>query len=225
MNDNKLRELVKNTNEICFTISTDYINRVIIMAPHPDDEILGCGGVMALFKSKKIEIHVILFTDGEKGGRQKNIRKLRRAEFVGACDVMGVDYMYFMNGSDGFLKYETELLTEKVKNLINKIRPQYIFMPYIFDMSDDHKAVAEMTINAVEHDIPLLMYEVWTPIMYPDYYIDVTKYYEQKQQAIKEYKSQEKRYSIAEKTESINRMRSVLSMHRRSKYMECFRKF
>lgn len=218
-----MQALIEKREEVRFAFSTADVSRILILAPHPDDETLGCGGVISFFKQKDIEVHIALFTNGEKGGREKNIAKIRRAEFLEVCNLMGVDNLYFLEHRDGELSEQSDLLSEEMKGLLDSIQPQYVFTPYIFDASRDHSTIAEAAIRVIPAKTSLFMYEVWTPILYPDYYINITPFYEKKREAMQCYKSQERTYKLCAKTEAINRMRAVLSMHRRSLYMECFR--
>ncbi len=220
-----IQALIEKREEVQYVFPITHVSRIFILAPHPDDETLGCGGIISFFKQHNIEVHIALFTNGEKGGRVKNIAEIRRAEFLEACNAVGVDYFYFLKYRDGELSTQTNQLSEEIKRLLDYIQPQYVFTPYIFDASSDHSTIAEIAIKVVPVNISLFMYEVWTPIMYPDYYINVTPFYEKKRKAMQCYKSQERTYQVCEKTEAINRMRAVLSMHRHSTYMECFRQY
>lgn len=225
MDTKELLSLIERRKNIHFTFPVDYNDRILVLAPHPDDETLGCGGIISYFKSINIKVHVVLFTNGEKGGRQKNIADIRRAEFIEACNIIGVDYMYFLNYVDGELSTKKECLEAEIEKMVSHIQPHFIFSPYILDASNDHSIVTEVTKKVVKNKISLFMYEVWTPILYPDFYIDITHFYSNKNEAIRCYKSQEKIYQLSAKAEAISRMRSVLSMHRHSIYMECFRQY
>lgn len=69
----------------------------------------------------------------------------------------------------------------------------------------------------------IAMYEIWTPITYPNCLVDVSLQYEIKKEALCCYRSQESYYGIYEKTIALNALRAKLSMRKQVDYMECFK--
>src|SRR6185369_17120293 len=75
--------------------------RVLVFAPHPDDESLGCGGTLARLAGH-CAIKVVLVTDGSgAGGLPEGSDKLRQAEFGAALDILGVDDFVCLEQPDG----------------------------------------------------------------------------------------------------------------------------
>jgi len=123
-------------------------HEIIILAPHFDDEILGCLAIIHnYFKSKKITI--VYITDGCKGGmksQNSEYKNLRAKESENAIKkITSNNYNtanYFLNLPDGEVSENKEKLKLEIGKLINET--QTVFCPFIDDIHPDHKAVAEI---------------------------------------------------------------------------------
>jgi len=110
--------------------------RVLVLAPHPDDETIGAGGYIAKASRMGSEIWVVLVTDGNKRG----ISKRRFREFRQACSVLGIPShrRFYWHYSDGSLRTgRLEELQHNLDKLIRKINPHLIIAPHIQDTHRD----------------------------------------------------------------------------------------
>ena len=86
-----------------------------MLAPHPDDETLGCGGAIALHCQAGDAVKVVFITDGSKGGSypsvgQESCKRIRRDEGTQACKVLGVEDYDFWEFEDRSLARLTGMI-------------------------------------------------------------------------------------------------------------------
>lgn len=197
-------------------------SKILVLAPHPDDETIGCAGTLALFQKQEVEIIVVLFTREENG----NIADIRQNEFECAMKVLACKKTIMLSFPDGQLVDYYDETKTKLANIISVEKPDIIFTPYILDYHPDHRCVSRILEEIIkEQEILVAMYEVWVPILYPDYYIDISEVWSDKLEALAAYRSQEESYQIKKKVLLLNQLRAQLSLRRNVKYIEAFRSF
>jgi len=172
-------------------------DKCLVIAPHPDDESIGCGGIMALNNTK---FKVICLTHGEN--------PVRNLEFNNAMDFLGVEHE-MLN-----LKDKHIIDGEKEFENINFQGFNYIFIPYIFDQHKDHKAVSlllEKTLQNCKPDTKIVFYEVWSAMNMPNYFVDISTVIEKKKAAINFHQSQVSEKNYSEKITGLNKYRGMLA--------------
>ena len=228
MNDARIiKGLLMPEKRILYTLPVNNGENILILSPHMDDETLGCGGLITKMISLNINIEVIVMTDGKGGGKCKNISMIRKKEFLKAKSVLGYSDFCIWNYPDGeLLLYKNELI-KKVKEKILESGPRIVLVPNLNDKNIDHQItnfVLAMALKELENSNILVgMYEIWTPIVYPNCYLDITKEYQNKYNAMKCYQSQENYFGIIDKAKYLGMFRANLSMIYRADYMECFK--
>lgn len=194
-----------------------HCKKAIILAPHPDDETIGCGGIISKYNNTAIDMISVLFTYKEE--------EPRGVEYINAMKELGCRYQ-FIGLKDGELANHKEKLVTILQQLMDSICPDIVFTPYLLDVNPDHKAVSESLSEVIFHkDTLISMYEVWTPILYPNYYIDISTQIVKKEKALQCYESQENLYHLINKVQNLNRFRAELLMRRNSTHMEAFKTF
>lgn len=198
--------------------------KILVIAPHPDDETLGCGGTIARLTAMGAKVKIVLCTDDALEVEGKSVRL---EEFQLAINQLGHSQVFYMGEKDGTLKVNSERIESKLSHLISKEEIDWIFIPYILDVNEDHKAVANSIGKCLKgvKKINVAMYEVWTPILYPNLYIDITDTYTSKEKAVKCYKTQEIIYGIKEKVEGLDHLRTNLLMKKGYRHVEAFKFF
>lgn len=164
-------------------------DRLCILAPHADDETIGCGGLMALYGS---QCDVVLLTDGAKGGdrsRPDEVRQTREKEFAAVMDFFGIENYHFMHARDGELIESYNLFRQLDFSVYD-----YVIMPHRQDSHKDHIVPAAF-FRRYKREHPLLKavpvyYEVWGAMPMPTHYIDISEVAEKKREAMALYKSQ-----------------------------------
>ena len=133
---------------------------IVIVAPHMDDEVLACGGLIAKLPNKH-RIHLIYATDGMKspapilGGRDAvspELGKIRIQESTHAMKLLGVpaQNLHFLCLRDGQLQKNAWALQSSLRELIKNIQPQFIFVPFRYDRHPDHLAVNQVVASDIQ---------------------------------------------------------------------------
>ena len=187
--------------------------KILIIAPHCDDEVLGCGGAISHFKDLNYDVNVLILTNASKGDNQKyttkEINKIRN-ECKSANKYLSVNRIFFLDfPAPNLDQYPISKIADSIKNYINKIEPLYVFIPFVGDAHIDHQIVYKASIVALR---PINKFKVKNIFCYetlsetewgdnlsrnifvPNYFIPLKKsYLEKKINAMKKYKSQIKK--------------------------------
>jgi N-acetylglucosamine malate deacetylase 1 len=163
--------------------------RVLVVAPHPDDESLGCGGTMALLADRGSTVVTLTATDGEatKGSSlpPEETGRMRRLEAQRAASVVGANPR-FLGLPDGALLSHPRELVSGLRKTIDELEPDAVFAPWLLDQGGDHRAVAAGLAEALSNanEKPQVWgYEVWTPLV-PNRAIEITSVIERKREAL-----------------------------------------
>lgn len=203
---------------------------VMVFAPHPDDDIIGCGGSLIKHVREGKNVIIVYMTSGEAARPfgAGSLGDLREQEAKNAASKMGIYNLIFLRQPDGKLK-KTDELVIAVTKLLEEHSVEIIYLPHKFDRQKDHKAtffiVKEAVQNIVEKNlIPLpkvLCYEVWTPIQQVTHTFDITNEIDLKLAALNEHKSQITDRNYTDGIKGLNRYRGVLRFPT-CMYAECF---
>tara|TARA_Y100000590_G_scaffold434999_1_gene553908 strand:- start:658 stop:1344 length:687 start_codon:yes stop_codon:yes gene_type:complete len=184
-------------------------NKILIVAAHPDDEILGCGGTILKFR-KNSEINVIFMTDGTSA-RGINIKekKKRRSNCEKLFKYLKINKPLFFNFPDNQMdKVPLLKIIKKIELLIKKIKPDTIFTHYSECLNIDHRITCQAVLTACR---PLkknpvkkiLSFEILSSTEWsknknksfePNYFIDISKEFKNKINALKFYKKELRKY-------------------------------
>lgn len=149
----------------------------IVIAPHQDDESLGCGGVIARKRNEGFPVHVIFITDGSAShpGHERisprSLALLRRSEAMAAMNCLGVERnaVHFLDEPDGTLNTISPArrreLVGQLGGLFEKIRPAEIFLPCNPDGSGEHDATFGFVTDAIRASgirPDIWQYPVWS---------------------------------------------------------------
>ncbi|MDR0287984.1 MAG: PIG-L family deacetylase [Clostridiales bacterium] len=221
-----LRILLMPKEKITYTLPVDKRDKVLIISPHPDDETLGCGGAIIKMLSSSIDVAVLMLTDGNGGGRQKDISRIRKEEFMRAKSALGYTSSLVLNYPDGQLVSYQEELVNRIREILFEQAPKLIFIPYLLDYPIDHRtaniALAQALNTAPTLNTVIGMYEIWTPMANPNCYLNITDEYSCKKTVMACYQSQENYLRIVDKADALSTFRAKLSMRKRVEHMECF---
>ncbi|MBD1843502.1 PIG-L family deacetylase [Cyanobacteria bacterium FACHB-63] len=144
----------------------------LIIAPHQDDETLGCGGLITLKRQLGVRVAVVFLTDG--GGTCVSLSdyehevNLRRQEAIAALNLLGVpgSDIHFLNYPDGKLQNlsasdRQDLLTQ-LQQLLEQYEAEEVYAPHAKDGHCDHEAAFQLAYTAtVSSRIQLFQYPIW----------------------------------------------------------------
>lgn len=144
------------------------LKKAIIVAPHPDDEVIGCGGLISRLVAEGNAPHIIVMTGGEGSHRGccnvsgVEIKSARRMLTRDALSILGVpiENIHELNYPDGGISSEHPQ-TEKLKMLIDEIKPDSVFVPHWGEGWPDHVKTAEIVKSIVPDGTTIYEYCVW----------------------------------------------------------------
>jgi LmbE family N-acetylglucosaminyl deacetylase len=204
------------------------MEKVLVIAPHADDEIIGCGASIAKHVLKGDEVNIIIATNASIGApelfSQEYIEKIRE-EALMAHKYLGVKNTFFLDfpapALNAFPEYKISI---SFSEIIKNIQPTILYIPHPGDIHQDHKAIYRSALvsarpqgDNIIHSI--FCYETlseteWSPsqenFFIPNCYIDVSNAFNLKLEALSCFKSQLKRYPHPRSLEAIK----ALSMYR-----------
>lgn len=190
---------------------------VIVLAPHPDDEVIGCGGALALAVRASARVGVIYITNGSHGttsGKKDNsLIKARRREALAGLKVIGKNIRTkFLGFDDSGYRHNDNAATQ-IASLIQKEHGIiHIFTPWYFDDNSDHVEVTKtllLALNLIDKSqIKIWLYEVWAPLV-ANTILPIGKVASKKVAAIKKHKSQTYCRNYESATLGLNNFRAM----------------
>ena len=173
--------------------------RVLVVAPHPDDEVLGCGGTLALLAERGASVHVLVVFDGAAGDPEQRFEPdtyvaRRRAEACAGGARLGAEDYTFWDLPEGHLVSEAELAAgaARLAALVREVRPDLLLAPWEGDAHRDHRTVAR-AVQRMLRDHPFRGeawgFEVWTPLE-AEHLVDISSVWDAKLAALEEHGTQ-----------------------------------
>lgn len=180
--------------------------RALVIAPHPDDEVLGCGGTIARLADSGCEVEVLIVTRGKPPRFKDADAQCVRRETEAAHAVLGVKRTRFADFPAAELDCVAHAdLNRALADLVADAAPDTLFLPFIGDIHLDHQLVFTAGLVAARPTLPsfparVLAYETlsetnWyaagiTPGFCPNVYVDISDHCERKLAAFAAYRSQ-----------------------------------
>ncbi|MHC4844967.1 MAG: PIG-L deacetylase family protein [Planctomycetota bacterium] len=193
--------------------------KVLVVAPHPDDEAIGPGATLAAHAKAGDEIHALFVTSGVHGGDAADedpeaYVAERRHEAEASAAVLGIGKTEFWGYPDSMVVTAGDLsaVTDRLSGLLAETRPDVIYAPHAGEQHSDHHFVAlavQRAWRAQGCRGRLYGYEVWSPLD-ADIAVDVADTYPLKLDAIRCYATQLERNDIPRAVDGLNRFRAVL---------------
>jgi LmbE family N-acetylglucosaminyl deacetylase len=181
-------------------------HRTLVIAPHPDDEVLGVGGTMARLAEEGSEVHVLVVTKAGPPLFDEDFVRRGREEAIQAHALLGVQETHFLSlpaaSLDTIPHHE---LNGQLLGIFEQLCPDTVFIPFGGDIHLDHQNVflsalvasrpkgvatpgavyAYETLSETNWNAPYL-----APSFVPNTFVDVTEYLERKLEAMRRYSSQ-----------------------------------
>lgn len=212
---------------------------ILVIAPHHDDEVLGCGGTIVKHSKAGDKVWVVYITKGWSGipeiKSKKEAVKVREEEARNACKILGIKSYIFLREEDrNFLM--SKGITHKLMKIIRKIKPNIIYAPHPKEKDREHKIVYEITkeaswlakspylpqlgnpVNSIEY---IYLYEVWTPMEAFIIKEDITNVIDTKIKALRAYKSQLRYLNLIDAISGLNLYRGSMGSNIK-KFAEVF---
>jgi LmbE family N-acetylglucosaminyl deacetylase len=213
-----------------FSLPDERQKRVLVLAPHPDDETFGCGGTVCMLTESGVAVDVAFMTRGELGQEagiaaslevRAETAECRTQEARRACQVLGVREVLFLAGADSRLADQPQLAAS-IAGLLQRGGYQRVFCPWQHDSHDDHRATFALLRAAVgSQPTPLQfwLYEVWKPLP-ANTFVPIDRTLQTKRRAIDQYESQLAQLNYRDAFLGLASYRSLFCPS--SKYAEAF---
>jgi LmbE family N-acetylglucosaminyl deacetylase len=200
---------------------------VLVVAPHPDDEVIGCGGTVCLHAARGDRVAAVFLTSGElslKHLPREEAWRVREAEAQAAADVLGLAQVTFLRCPDWGVGDRLEEVTDGLRAALDQREPARVYVPHAGDAHPDHKA-ALPALRAALAGRPgpppaVLAYEIWTPLAEYDHVEDISPVMRRKLQALRCHRSQLGHFRYDRAVRGLNLYRGALAA--RCRYAEVF---
>jgi LmbE family N-acetylglucosaminyl deacetylase len=189
---------------------------VLVVAPHPDDEVFGCGGAIVQSIRAGAEVRLVVLTDGAAQGDPET----RRAEAIEASARLGLGEPEFWGLADRSLKPDDADLAHRVRALLIDCEPKLILLPSPAEIHPDHRAMAVLVYSLIQSATPgselhealqsarLATYEV-SAVLRPNLLLDVSAEWETVLSAAEAYASQLEVHPYVEVMDGMARSRRL----------------
>ncbi|HEX7181296.1 MAG TPA: PIG-L family deacetylase [Thermoanaerobaculia bacterium] len=210
----------------------------LVLAPHFDDEVLGCGGLINQLAASGAAVRVLFLTDGGGGAEavedREDYRRRRRDEAAAATAALGVSGWDVLALPDGTLDRRLDEAEQGIRRAVLSQRPEVLLVPSPLEVTRDHRAAFAAVHRLLAplrdggpaeeafRDLRVILYEVNHPL-HPDLLVDVTAEAEAIEAAMACYVSQEERHPYLNAGQGLRRFRT-LSLGPEVKLAEAYRR-
>lgn len=196
----------------------------LVLAPHYDDEVLGCGGLVARLTAAGAAVRVLFLTDGAGDNPDADERhaysRRRRQEAKEAATVLGLAGIDHLDLPDGALDQHLEAATRGIRRALLSQRPSLLLVPSPLEASPDHRAAFRAVhdllggtrqgddLLPLVQDLDVLAYEINHPLR-PDLLVDVGEQIETIERAMACYASQQEQHDYLAACLGLARFRTL----------------
>ena len=179
------------------------MNKILVVAVHPDDETLGCGGALLKHKANGDEIHWLICTTI---GETHNYYETREDEIRKVTNIYKFDDVHNLKLKTMQIdEYSMSELVSKISKIINAVKPNILYLPFKADVHSDHRKIFEAAYSCTKSfRYPFIkkiyMMETLSETEFslitkddsfvPNVFVDISDYMDKKIEAIKVYKSE-----------------------------------
>lgn len=201
------------------------MSNVLCIAPHPDDETLGCGGTLLRHKEKNDKIYWLIVTGiNEENGWSSTIVNRRKNEI----DLVAKSYAFYEVFNLGIPTTKVDVvpltdIIEKFSKILNSISPEIIYFPFINDVHTDHQIISKATQSVIKwfrnpFIKKALMYETISETDFnftdsntfkPNVFINISDYIDEKIEIMKIYQSELGNYPFPRSEKNIKSLASI----------------
>ena len=210
-------------------------NKILVVAVHPDDETLGCGGTLLKHKASNDKIHWLICTNLNKNhhyypDREKEIKKVSK--------LFNFDSVHNLQFETTKMdQYNMNEIIKKISKVINKVKPNIIYLPFKEDVHTDHKKVFEASYSSTKsfrnpfikkiYMMETLSETEFAPStkrdsFMPNTFVDINKYMNKKIQIMKIYKSEVGNHPFPRSVRGIKALASFRGSTSGCKFAESF---
>ena len=230
--DSRVRDLAVATDYFSgflrpIPIRAPFGESMLIVAPHQDDEIIGCGGALALQARTGRRAGVVMLCDGageyaDFGLTREELRDRRNGESRRAAALAGVEAPIFLDYPD-LASTESEAAAALAR-ILRERRVDVVFTPWLLDGHPEHRSACRATARALAEvggNIRVMSYEVWG-LLIPNVILTIDAAMPGKLEMLACFETANRAVDYVNSTEGLNMYRSRLLGSGVCKYAECF---
>lgn len=215
------------------------MNKVIVVAVHPDDETLGAGGTLLKHKSVKDEIYWLIVTSALSScGYSEEFIKTRASEIKAVSSAYGFKDVFELGLPAGFIDtVSMKVIVEKISSVFKKVSPQTVYLPFANDAHSDHRKVFEASMSCVKsfrhpYFKKILMMETISETEFapaingfnftPNCFADISDFHFKKIEILKKYESELGKFPFPRSIENVEALSKYRGAAIGCKYAESF---
>lgn len=195
------------------------MNKILVFAPHPDDEILGCGGTMIKHIDAGDEVYVCIVTKGVLPLFSPDLVEKTRAEARACHRHIGVKKTFFLDFPAVLIDKENRYeVNGKILDVVKEVAPDEVYIPHWGDMQKDHQIVADACMVALRPKYEpkvkaIYSYETMSETAWnapnvqndfiPNVFVDITDTLDKKMEALGFFQSQLSPFPDARSLEAV----------------------
>ena len=212
---------------------------VVVVALHPDDETLGCGGTLLKHKNSGDEIHWMICTETKKeDGFSSEKVEARNKEISKVAAMYSFDSIHRLGLSTTKVdEYTVSELISKVSSVFQKVRPTILYLPFKSDAHSDHRYMFDAIYSCTKvfrypYIKAIYMMEVLSETEFslstkensfiPNVFVDVSKYFFEKKKIMKVYESELGEHPFPRSIKSIDALAVLRGSTAGCEYAESF---
>jgi len=213
------------------------MKKILVIAAHPDDEVLGCGGALVKHKNSKDEISLVFLSDGYTS-RKDGKNRSKQLNLV--TKYLRIKNLFLLNLKDNQLDQQPLLkIIKNLETIIKKIKPEIIYTHSDKDLNIDHQITSKATVTASrlfqnKYIKKILFFEIlssteqsssFTNYFSPNYFIDITTTIKDKIKLCTFYKDEFKKKPFPRSYESVKALAKYRGNFVGKHYAEAFEVF
>lgn len=192
--------------------------KILVVAAHPDDEVLGCGGTMARYAKNGDHVNVVFMSDGvsSRENLKAHDKNNRRESAKKACEILGAKPPRFFDFPDNMMDTIPLLdIVQKLEAYIQEIKPNIVYTHFKDDLNIDHQITYQAVMTACrpspESSISkIYLFEILSSTEWsisstfsPNHFVNISEEFELKLNALEIYKDEIKDFPNSRSIESI----------------------
>lgn len=210
-------------------------NKVLIVAVHPDDETLGCGGTLLKHKANGDEIHWLICTTIDKN---HNYYDTREKEIDEVSTLYGFDSVHNLRLKTMQVdEYSISELIGKISKVINEVKPNIVYLPFKGDVHSDHRKIFEASYSCTKsfrysfikkiYMMETLSETEFAPStkedsFIPNVFVDVSKYFEKKIEIMNLFESEIAKHPFPRSERNLKALATLRGATAGCEYAESF---
>lgn len=214
------------------------MKKIAVIAAHPDDEALGCGGSLLKCKKQGYEIHLFFMTDGigARSDTTSQQHETRKKGIEAALKYLAPTSSTFMTYPDNQMDTVPLLeITRSVESFIHNVKPSIVLTHFLNDLNVDHRLTAQATVTACRPGSQtfvekILSFEVPSSTEWsvgeeqfrPNYFVDVSNEVAEKAKLLECYSSEMRSYPHPRSYENVAALNQMRGAMIACKYAEAF---